>query len=156
MVLAAPIALDLNTLYSIDATALETDIGSVTAGQPRNNINKRMRAVAYVSGFRYRQYWLNKTTDPMLIRWFVISAKNQSLTTAGFFRNYETSRDTDFTSAMSSLQKQTYPVSTDKYTVFYEGKEYLAGVNDASASYRDRNASNMCFVDRWLPINRQL
>jgi len=156
MVVPSVQTVDSNSLYTIDATALETDVGSVTAGQPRLDINKRQRATAFISGFRYRQYWQNRTNDPLLIRWFLIASKNQVLSTAGFFRNYETSRDVDFTSTLSTLEKQTYPVSTDKYTIFYEGKEYLAGKDDTSTTFRDRNASNMAFVDRWLPIGRQL
>lgn len=145
---------DSNTLYTVDATSLETDVGSVTAGQPRMNINKRQRACAFISGFRYRQYWRNNTDAPMLIRWFCIAPK-ASISVAGFFRSYETSRDVDFDTTLSTLQKQNYPVSSDKYTVLYEGKQYLAAKNDTSAAYRDRSASNLCFVNRWLPINRQ-
>ena len=151
-----PIGLDLNTLYTVDAVALETDVGSVTAGQPRLDINKRQRAIAYVSGFRFRQYWVNGDTEPCLIRWACIVPKNQLMTTAGFFRSYETSRDVDFTTNLTTLQKQNYPISTDKYTVLYEGKEYLPGKNDTSTAYRDRNAPNMAFVDRWLKVGRQL
>lgn len=155
MVTFTPTLLERNTLYTVDATALVTDVGATGAGQQRLDINKRQRNIAFVSGIRYRQYWRNTAGSPRLIRWALVAPKNGSVTPAGFFRSYETSRDQDFDSTLSSIEKQTNPISRDKYTVFYEGKLFLAP-NQDDTSYADRQNSNLNYVDKWLPIGRQL
>lgn len=156
MTATTTVSADANTLYVVDATALETDVGSVTAGQPRLEINKRQRACAFISGFRFSQYWLNRTARPMVIRWACLSSKNNSSAsmTAGFFRSYGNSRDRDFNSANSTLVQSNYPISRDKYTVFYEGKVFLA--SNGTAEFKTSVENTYGYVDRWLPINRQL
>lgn len=157
MITTAPVTADVNQIYNLDLTALERDIGSTPAGQFRLNINSRDRGMAFISGIRYKQVWVNKRTEPSLVRWAIISPKNNTVTslTSGFFRAYEDSRDSDFSSVRTTLEKQTLPINRDKYRVFYEGKLYL-GAGPGAGTIVDRERSNMNGIDRWFPINRQV
>lgn len=159
MISNALVSADLNEIYNLEVTALERDIGSVPAGQFRLNINARDRGAAFISGIRIKQCWLNKAPNSIMVRWALISPKNNTVSslTAGFFRAYESSRDADFSSVRSTIEKQTFPINRDKYRVFYEGKMYL-GSSTVTAQTRviDRDRSNMGCMDRWFPINRQV
>lgn len=159
MISTSLLSADLNEIYNVEVTALERDIGATPAGQFRLNINSRDRGAAFISGIRIKQSWLNKAPNSIMVRWALISPKNNTVTslTAGFFRAYQDSRDVDFSSVRTTLEKQTYPINRDKYRVFYEGKMYL-GSSTVTGQTRviDRERSNMGCMDRWFPINRQV
>lgn len=148
---------DINTLYTVDVTAIETDIGSVTAGEQRIGINKRIRNMVYLSGFRWRQQWRSEWTSPALIRWAIVSS---NINTApgignGMFKSYNDSRDQDFSDSMSTLEKQSFPLSRDKLRVYYEGKLFLPQEGNSTV-YTEREGHNWVGIDKYFPIKRMV
>lgn len=149
---------DSNSLYFTDATAIIAETGPTGAGLQRVAINTRIRNMVYFGGIRWRQYWRNTTENPMIVRWAVVSPKSNSSSTipSGFFKAYDNSRDQDFSSSMSSLEKTTFPISRDKLVVHYEGKEYLGGGNGTITTFFERDGKNICTLDKYFPIKRQV
>lgn len=153
---------DVNELYSIDVTAILRDKGSTLAGNFRTDINTRDRGIAYISGFKVRMHWMTQGNfgaspqGPCVVRWALVSPKNNTNSTiqSGFFRQFEESRDVDFSSSLSSMQKMNYPISTDKYRVLYQGKVYV-GASSTTSLTKDPTHQNFNGIDRWFPIQRQ-
>lgn len=152
-----PFAATGNSLYAIEVTALIKDTGSPVAGENRENINTRQRGVAYISGVIVNQVWRNNTNEPYLVRWALVHPHDntESGLLTDFFRGYNNERSLDFSNARSSIQKQTHPINVDENTVLYSGSMYL-GPNAAAGAYTERSSVNMCSLNTYLPIKRQV
>lgn len=151
-------AVNYNNLYATDVTALVTDVGPAGAGDPRANINKRLRNNIYLGGVQWKQTWSNSIEFPMVIRWAIVSPTTNQVTNipTGMFKAFNASRDQDFANTMSSLEKQTFPLSTDRLTVYYEGKLYLGGKSGGAPAITDRDGQNHVSIDKYFPLKRQV
>lgn len=141
-----PSNLDTRTLYANDLTAIPS-----TA---TNQINSRQRNVVRVGGFSVDMIFKNIAQSPQSVNVAVVSGRSQKVpTTSGFFRDYTTSRDVDFSNALNCNEFKGLPISTDKYRILTHKRFVLGGIGGAGDINGINNVHNTKF---FCKLNRQL
>lgn len=127
---------------------------------PINRINRRQRQLINIRGFSVNQTFTNNTNAPMIVNVAMIAPKNTNsseVAVDGFFRDYNESRDVNFSTTLSSLQISTLPISTDKFTVLWRKRMTLgAKQTDAVGNFNTRLPMNFCSIKKYLPFKRQI
>lgn len=105
---------DTRTPYGNDLTLIaKSDDGL-------NTIDERQRQTIIISGFSLKWCFINRAVEPMFMNIAVVNPKNQNtptMSTDGFFRDYNLSRDVNFSTSLSGLELHSLPISTDKFRV---------------------------------------
>lgn len=140
---------DSRTLIFYDMT----DLAQTTT----NAINARNRAIAMISGFKMRMWVRNNRDEPLLLRMALLRAKNAKvISTDGFFREYTTSRDRNFSTGLSAMEFWGSPISTDKYSILWSKKKLLAGRSPTTNVFVDRSRANYFLLNKYYRLKRQL
>lgn len=151
----APVAFDSRILYANDLTAIIKATGD-------NEINRRQRQTIHVSGFSVKGFLKNNDRTHLLVNVAILSPKNtnsSSFTGDGFFRDYNESRDINFSTGVTGFRMHTLPVSTDKFRVLAHKRIRLgASGTDGSTGVTPTNVSpaNTSMFDMWVPLKRNL
>lgn len=144
--------LSSNTIFFNMSTKnfYQQPLTNVTGGQ---NINRRERDVINMRGVRIQMELKNlkaaSDKQQIYFHWCVISDKQDPVSDPDgqeFFRAFDDSRATDFTSTLSSIQLNGLPINTDRYVVLRHRRMQLSGWE--IAQYR--------YVSEWIPLRRQL
>jgi len=147
---------DSRTLYANELTL----IGKATGA---NEINTRQRQIINVSGFSVSGMFVNNDTKHMFINCAILSPRNNNATTIqadGFFRDYNASRDINFSLGLSGYRMAHLPVSTDKFRVLAHtrlrcGAAALAG-DGGGLLPANQAVSNTASFKIWCPLKRNL
>lgn len=92
----------------------------------------------------------------------VISPRNNNATSVqadGFFRDYNASRDINFSTGLSGLRMHVLPISTDKFRVLAHKRLRIgASGTDGSPGLIPTNVApgNTCMFDLWVPLKRNI
>ena len=142
-----PTNLDSRTLYVNDLTAIpKTTI---------SDINGRDRHFANVKGFSINWHLANRQENPLLVNIACIAGRGQKVpTTSGFFRDYTSSRDVDFSTSLNSNEIHTYPISTDKYRVLWSHRHQISGLGNSTGN--SDASDNFKLGKTYVPLNRQI
>lgn len=125
-----------------------------------NKINRRQRQVINIRGFFVNQSFINLADAPLVINVAIIAPRNSNSSIAGgdgFFRDYNESRDVNFSTVLSSMQMTNLPISTDKWHVLHRQKMMLGAKNTAAiGSFNTTKPSNYRIIRKYLKFNRQI
>lgn len=125
-----------------------------------NKINRRQRQVINIRGFLINQSFTNNVNAPMVINVAVIAPRNSNSDVAsgdGFFRDFNESRDVNFSTGLSGLQLTNLPISTDKWHVLHRQKFMLGPKQvDAVGDFNTRVPANYRIIRKYIKFNRQI
>lgn len=143
---------DTRTPYSQNLV----DIVKATGAQ---EIDGRLRQTINITGFSIEIMMRNRGASWILANFAVVSPKNQNSdppSVDGFFREYSTSRDVNFSTALNSNQFHTYPISTDKWRILMHKRYQMAPLANNGAGSWD--VGNVNFLKRklWVPLKRTI
>lgn len=143
-----PTLFDSRTLYSLDIT--NVDQGT--------QINQRLRGIQNIRGFQLRINYRNAFNVPAILHVAVLNPKKSAtVSTDGFFRDYATSRDVNFSTGLSSVQMNHLPISTDQYNILMHKRFRLIAAEPTTATQFDYNyGSNVKEFRRYVRLNRQV
>lgn len=133
-----------------------TDINKATGAQ---EIDGRLRQQINITGFSIDIMLRNRTNGWMLCNFAVVSPRNNNSdppSIAGFFRDYTTSRDVDFSISLNSNQIHTYPISTDKWRILMHKRVQIAPMDNNGAGGWDIGGSNFIKRKYWVPLKRTI
>lgn len=121
---------DTRQLYFNELTNIPGQfIGTPASG----NINARTGATAIVKGISLQYYGRNFNISGVksVINVALVAPKNsQAVPADGFFRDYGTSRDVNFSTGLSRLSMGYNPISTDKYNIIRHWRTLVNAGND--------------------------
>lgn len=146
---------DGRTLYANELTLI------AKAGAT-NDINTRQRQIIHVSGFSIKGFMSNNSARHVFLNVAVLSPRNNNATTVaadGFFRDYNASRDINFSTGLSGLRMHVLPISTDKFRILAHKRLRVGpAAPDGSTAPIVYNVSpgNSCYWDMYVPLKRNL
>ena len=148
-----PLQEDTRILYFYDLTDI-IPASDVTAD--RNAINSRQRGIVNLSGFSLNWIMKNLAGTPLTVNIAFVAPRNSvSLSASGFFRDYTTSRDVDFSTGLNNNQIHTYPISTDKFTILKHDRFFLGATPGINATWTTES-NNYKRRKYWVPLKRQI
>jgi len=133
-----------------------------------NSINDRQRQTVVVNGFSIRYMYQNVANAPMYCNIAIVNPKNANssvLSLDGFFRDYNQSRDVNFSDLLSALELHTLPINTDRYRVLAHKRHVIPAANllatgeNAGFAEKSIGASgppNFVAGKMWVPLKRQI
>lgn len=98
-----------------------------------NTIDERQRQQIIISGFSIKWSFNNRAAGPIFFNIAVVNPKNQNtptMSTDGFFRDYNLSRDVNFSTSLSGLEMHSLPISTDKFRVLAHKRFIIPGASE--------------------------
>lgn len=134
-----------------------------------NAINDRRRNTIVVTGFKISYMYQNNVNEPMYCNIAIVNPKNANssvMSVDGFFRDYNLSRDVNFSTGLSAMELHNLPISTDKYRILAHKRHIIMPAGLLATSMPTGafanvavNASgpvNMVAGNMWVPLKRQL
>lgn len=124
------------------------------------NIDMRERGVANIRGYAVK--FATQCLEPgtftgtgvFVMNIAIISPKHQSIiNTDGFFRDYRSSRDVDFSVALGSLEINNNPINTDKYHVLRHFPVSLSENNARKDAGSDKTIRFYCPMKRLVAFD---
>lgn len=149
MITTEPQPLDTRTIYFTDLT----DISKTTTAA----INGRQRHQLTIRGIQSKWSVRNDTNKPIKMTFAILVPKNSNtISNDGFFRDYNQSRDVNFSTLVNNQQMMNLPISTDKYTVLWRINRTVYPNNSTSAGYNSSVGKSWVDFYRYTPIKRQV
>jgi len=149
-----------NTALFDGRTLYANELTLVAKAGATNDINTRQRQIIYVTGFSIKGFMISNFNNHNLLNIAVVSPRNNNATTLqadGFFRDYNSSRDINFSTGLSGLRMHVLPISTDKFRVLAHKRLRVGPSLDTNTGlFNDNGVSNMCEFDIWVPLKRNL
>lgn len=146
---ATILTLSTRTLYSQTLTDLPKQTG--------DEINRRDRDIARLSGVKFCWELANNTSDPVYLNWAIVIPKgDNTVGSADFFRAYGTSRSVTFGSSLTSNDFHCRPINSDRYDIVTH-KRYRLGPNNGASNttwYAGTEKSYMN-LNKYIKIKRQ-
>lgn len=134
-------------------TPYVTNLTAISKATGAHEIDKRLRHSINITGFSVDVIMRSIHSKWMLLNFAVVSPKNNNWTPpsfADFFRDYTTSTDVSFSTALSGNEMHTLPINTDKWNVLAHKREQL-GRNEYYTGV------NTTLIRRWwMPLNRSI
>lgn len=122
-----------------------------------NKINRRQRQVVNVSGCKVSLQILNRATRPLTFNYAIIAPKNSTAIPSidGFFRDYNQSRDVNFSTGLSNNEIHNNPISTDKFHVLMHRRYTIAGA-EIPDNYNSKGPHNWITPKSYTKMHRQV
>lgn len=128
-----------------------TDIDKTTV----NAINGRAGNACFLSGTKlHMRLYNNMPQDPMKLHFAVVSSANsKTITSAGWFRDYITSRDKDISTTLDEISYDD-PINSDRYITHWR-TSFMLGARNSSTIHHTGYPSFMEFT-KYIPIKRNI
>lgn len=144
-------------LTNINKTEIDIANNLATTNLEINRINRRQRQIVFIRGFSIDQYVQNLTEVPLLMNVAVVQPINSvSVSTSGWFRDYNESRDVDFSTGLGALQIHEHPISTDKYRILLHKRYTIAPKNNTGQAFNPTGAKNYQRHKHYVKFNKQI
>nr|QKN88877.1 MAG: capsid protein [Cressdnaviricota sp.] len=149
--------LTTTTLYSqiINKVAVLDPSNFGPDGGPKQNM--RLRGLINVRGWKFRLSMLNQTNvGPLWFNYAIVSPKaGYNVTDLGFFREYESSRDVNFTTGLSLSACSLYDLCSDKFSILLHKKWFLPTCpTDRIWAEGDYRSQNYRVWEKYIPFKR--
>lgn len=150
MLTTEPLNADSRTIYFSDLT----NIGKTTT----NDINGRQSQSVNISGIRTRFTFRNLSVNVpcRLVCCMLVPRNSNTISNDGFFRDYNASRDVNFSTALTNQLMTTLPISTDKYTVLWRINKTVMPASNSPTNYGIQGGKSFVDIYRYTPIKRQV
>lgn len=127
-----------------------------------NEIDKRQRDNAYISGFKICYDVLNYSVNPVLLNVAVVYDKRSNDGTVimaldDFFRSSEgNNRAKDFSITLDANEFHCLPLNTDRFSVLKHGRFTLGPTQSATVGAYTVNRENYKSIMWWVPLKKQI
>jgi len=137
-------------LYVLDLTKIGQNVSTTT-------LNRRNRSIAIITGFSIRMHLRNLIPNGLVINFAVVKpiSKNQ-VDGVGFFRDYQTSRDRDFTLGLCGMEFCYNSINTDKYRILWRKRVFMTPNEPVAANEGVRNGNNTKSFKTYIRLKRQI
>lgn len=138
-------------------TQIATDITAISkVGGGFLDIDKRMRQIVHLRGYAWNIQVVNNSTDtPVTLNIAIVSMKKSDTLNISF-RDYNASRDKNFTTGLTNQQMHNLPISTDRLNVYMHKRYVLGRKWQADSKFNPPHAANYKNIKGYLKINRQI
>ena len=140
----------------------QVQISAVTGPGSHPSISARERAVVDLRGLRFDIEYRNNIARPLQVNMAVVVPRQQAnVATSDWFTdpNGTTERYVAFSTALSSLQFNTYGICSDHYTILKHKRFLLGGQNPYTSQQLQPGVTGkqaFCTKKIYMPIKRQV
>lgn len=137
---------DTRTVYDLDITNIS----------PGSAIDNRDRGLINLRGWKMRVNWVNISDDELVLNYAIISPKTaNAVSSAGFLRTYNQSRDADINTILPGIVMAYNPISTDKWNVILHRRHWLLP-GASGGDVNSQRGSNYFFLNKYISLKRQV
>lgn len=152
-------ALVFYDLTDVKKTTVDIANNLANAELEINKINRRQRQLINIRGFLVNMSFKNNGALPIMINVAIVAPRNNNsdvFSGDGFFRDYNESRDVNFSTTLSAMQLCNLPISTDKYTILFRKKLTVAANQGVPTAINTTSPVNTATLRKYLPFKRQI